>query len=206
MRKKRNRFLQFTSKENGNTSSPPVAQVFPSSYTYHSLPLNLFIEQVCNKTIDPIILEQFFESIKDKQSKYIKKLEKEINILEIKFNCIQTSVMYLEKFPGDIEVLSVIRTFILVNTNDSLGIMLTRAKSFIVDAKTKRMELDRIQSGQNSREPDHKYFNQLLVSVGQHMGFQVNKKETTVSEFAEMINNLIETNEAKIVQMNGGRR
>lgn len=203
---KQNKFTRFISKlTSGEWFQSNKAQGFLSKWSYLNIPLDVFIKSVCDKSIDPDIKEQFFDSIKDKQYKYIQKLTKEINILEIKYNCIQTSVMYLEKNPGDIEVLAVIKTFILINATDSIGVILSRGKRFLTEADTKREELKRITAGIDGKEPDEKYFNQLTISVGQHMGYHINRKETLANEFADMVNNLIETNEAKIVHMNGKR-
>ncbi len=196
---------QSTLKGNGNLSSlsQPLPTDSPSPWSYHTLPLNLFIEQVDNGTVDQSIYEQFLDAIKDKEQSYIQKLIKEINLLDVAYSCAQLCIQYYEQI-NDPEVFNVIVKLVpLARTTDTLELILTRSKKMLTDLELKKKELDNIMpEGGGSLKPDRKYFSQLTLQLSKHLKFQIDKRNTTVAEFADMIVDLRETAEAMDREMN----
>lgn len=206
MRKKRNRFLQFTSRaENGNTLSGNTAQAFPSSYTFHSLPLNLFIEQIESGEVDKGIFDNFFYTIRDKQQSYIKKLTNEINILESKYNCILFGIKTMEIGGRDDEMIKIIQTWIPISKDETFKMMYSRSKSLIQQADLKRTELERIVPKGEGVKADRDFFDFMIVEVSKQLKFQLDQFKTTVSIFARYINDMREQNE-RLSKINASRR
>ena len=167
----------------------------PFGWTYWTLPLNLFIEQIQDGTVDELIYLQFLDGIKDKEQSYIQKLAKEVNGLEVVYSTVQLAIRYYEQI-NDPEVFAVIIHFVPgAQTTDSLEMIGTRSRKMLLDLDLKRKELKEITNTDKRSIPDYAFFTQLTLQVSKHLKFQIDKSKTTVAEFAAMIHDLRQTND-----------
>ena len=188
---------QSTLKGNGDMSSlNPQSQTGSHlPWSYHTLPLNLFIEQVDNGTVDQLIYDEFLHAIKDKEQSYIQRLVKEINILEVKYMAAQVAIQYYDKIndPKIFEV--IVQMVVSAQKTDTLELIYTRSKKMLTDLDLKKADLEAVLSKNESGKVDRKYFSHLTLHVSKHLGYQVDKRNTTVAEFADMIVDMRETSE-----------
>ena len=190
--------------------------------TIDELPLDRFIRCVCDGDLKALIIsgdhddmilyaawetiyEQYVDALKDKDQMYILKLTKQINALEFDIKLIQLCIKRLsvEHSP---EVLAALKKIILVkgsfNPDDAeqyakdLSVAVTRSKSLILEIENKKGELNRITPKKASDKMDRTAFDALIVRISKYMQFKVDKKETTVSEFVQMIVDMREVAEA----------
>lgn len=165
-------------------------------YTYHNFPLNLFIDQVCDGNIDKDIFRQFIDETKSSEQAYIQKLVTDINILDTKFTLMNACVTYLDILQNDLskerdpEVMAVIKLHIAVNDEMPLRIIYAKAKRFLTDIENKKSEFDRVANAKQGIKDWRVYFTHLVVNVQSYVKYQISKKETTVAEFAAMINDM----------------
>lgn len=197
MPKNKKRFLQFTlNRGSGATSPLNTPQASPLPYTFHSLPLNVFIDQIEAGTVDQSIYDNFFYTIRDKQQNYIDKQIKEINLLEAKYNHIMLGIKIMESEGMDEQILKVIKGHISINMKDSLSIIYAKSKKLIIDADIKKKELERIIPKEKGGKADRDFFDFLIFEVSKYLRFQIDIYKTTVSQFARMINSMREAGEA----------
>lgn len=189
-----------TKAENGNTASGNLLTESPTQWSYHSLLLNDFIDQIESETVNDEHYHKFFDSIKDKQGKYIQKLEKEITLLESKYNIVMLAVTYFSALKElgskefDPEVMTVISQHMNIRPTDSIEIILGRAGKFITDLDVKRNELKKMTPTEGVKV-DRSYFTHLIITVAKHMKYFIDKRLVTVPEFAAMINDMQTENE-----------
>ena len=165
-------------------------------YDYHTMPLNIFIERVDNGTIDEGIYNEFLNAIKDKEQSYIQKLIKEINLLEARYVFSQTAIRYYEQI-NDPEIFSVIIQLVTsAQRTDTLQMIVTRTGKMLTELENKKRELETILPKEAGQKHDRKYFTHLILQASKHLKYQINKKETSVEDFAEIIIDMRATYEA----------
>jgi len=205
------------------TSLSPKTTLSETLYhTISDLPLDRFVTCVCDGDLSALIItgapteielqaawetiyEQYIDALKDKDQMYILKLTKQINALEFDIKLIQLCIKRLsvEHSP---EVLSQLKKVISVpgkfNPEDAeqyakdLSVAITRSKSLILDIENKKGELSRITPKNASEKMDRGSFDGLIVKISKYMHFRVDKKQTTVSEFVQMVVDMRETAES----------
>jgi len=213
MRRKQNSNTSSTISEKvGSTASAQTQPASPIQWSYHSLPLNLFIDQVEDGTVQPDIYNTFFESIKDKQQKYITKLIQKINLAQSKYDLIKTAVTYFQaaKQLGvvefDAEVLNVLKQHINIRDTDSADTILSRAAKFLTDLELLKHELNKISPPtEDGVKVDRSFFTHLIIAVSKHMKAFIDKRLVSVGEFAEMINDMRAEQDAVRSQYNTKR-
>lgn len=214
MRKKTNSNTSSTNpKRVGNTALDQQPQASPTLLSSHNLPLSTFIDQIEDKTVDVDIYNEFFESIKDKQQRYISKLIEKINLAQSKYDLIVTATTYFQaalqlgRTELDPEVISVIKQHVNVRDTDTIATILSRAQKFLTDLELLRHELNRISPPtEDGVKVDRSFFTHLIIAVVKHMrcGF-IDKRLVTVGEFAGMINDMREEQAAIYSQSTKGR-
>jgi hypothetical protein len=202
LKRHKNNTLSTSPVSNGNTASAQMPSGSHTQWSYHNLPLSVFIDQIESGKVSTEIYEQFFEAIKDKQQKYIAKLVQKINILESKYTLIMCAITYFEccKRMGisefDADIMEIIKQHINIKDNDTVDVILSRAQKFITDLELLRHELEKISpKGGEGIKADRSYFTHLIIAVSKHMKSFIDKRVVTVAEFAEMINDLRSENE-----------
>jgi hypothetical protein len=191
----RSNLLSIWRRANGNTLPVNLQQASHIQQLYHSILLSDFINQVEAGTYNVEVYNRFFEDIRDKQGRYIAKLVKEITILETKYNIIALSVTYfsaLKQLGGselDKDIFAIVSQHINIRPTDSIEVILSRSTKFITDLEIKKQELERIKPTEGVKV-DRSYFTHLVIAVSKHMKCFIDKKQITVAEFAEMINDL----------------
>lgn len=203
--------MSSTSTENGNIACTHNPRDCRCKWSFHNIPLDVFIERVDNKTIDADIESEFFDAIKDKSQAYIAKLIKRINELSMLFGICNAAIKYiniseLASVPRDEEVMKILKEKLGAKNIDSVKLLETKSKAFLAEKQLKETELKRIMPEQTGQPANRKYFSHLLLQVSKHLKYQVNKKETTASEFADMIIDMRETFDQVKKQNNAPRR
>lgn len=194
--------------ESGSVLSESMPSGYHTKWCFHTLPLSVFIDQIENGTVDEDIYNEFFDTIKDKEARYIKKLVESINLLQTKFNLAQVSIKYFEILQliegekPDQDVMKILCSYLAIRPTDGLQIILTRSKRILSDIDLKKTELKKITPPLSGKKADRKYFSHLIIQVTKHLKAPVNKKETTVGEFAEMVIDLRDTREQEQKQAN----
>jgi hypothetical protein len=182
---------------NGNIAQENMPTAYPTKWSFHNLPLSLFIDQIEYNTVDADIYAQFFDAIKDKEQAYLMKLIKEINLLESKFNLVYLSVEYFKTMKliagmePEQEVMDLLSQHITIRSTDTIDMILSRAKRFITDLGIKRQELDKIMPKNTGQAPDRNYFNHWLNTISKYYQCYVDEKIITVGRFAGMIVNFL---------------
>lgn len=149
------------------------------------MPLSVFLDTFNEH---PLIYEEFFNAIKDKQGRYINKLIDDINLLQTKYALAQLGIKYMELTnERDVDIMKVLGNYLAIRSTDGLKIILTRSRKLLSDIDLKRKELERISPKTDGSKVDRKYFTHLIVQVQKHFKIIIIKKEVTVAEFAEMI-------------------
>lgn len=75
------------------------------------------------------------------------------------------------------------------NPNDTEGYrkdlnkVVNRAKSLLVELEQKKKQLELLQQSQSTGKLDREYFDKILITLSQHMGFKLEKDKTTVTEY-----------------------
>ena len=168
----------------------------PCQFTYHNIPLNIFIDQCCDGIIEKEILEQFLYDTRSTEQSYIHKLATDILILDSKFSMIEAAVTYLDLAikngieKRDADIMAVLKQHIAINDEMPLRIIYAKAKRFLTDIEVKKAEYDKIANKDEGVKDFRKYFAHLVISVQGHNKYQINKNETTAYEFALMINEI----------------
>lgn len=165
--------------------------------------LDDFINSIEDKNVDEGLYLEFFDAIKGKQQNYIDELIRSINIAETKYNLVKVAVSYFElndllgrDWRKDVEVIRAIGKHVRIGAKDSLQTVLTRAARYITDIEEKRAELALLdKSGEKGVIADSEYFTFMIVQISKYMKFHINRKQTYVAEFAEMIIELRKENE-----------
>lgn len=171
------------------------------------MPLNEFINQVADGTIDPLVYEEFADAIKDSEQSYYEILCKEINILESKYLCIQLGVKYMEVVENISkeayeEMRNQLKKILPIRDNDSLQVILGRSVRLVTELEEKKAELEKIKPTSEGEVADRKYFTHVIIQLTKFYKFQIDKFKTSVAEFAEMIIDMRETNKAIEMQLN----
>lgn len=208
-----NNTLSTNRRKVGDTAldQKPAASLIPRSS--HNLPLNDFIDQIEAGTVDQDIYNEFFESIKDKQQKYISKLIQKINLAQSKYDLIMTATVYFKVAIQlgvtnlDKDVIAVLKQHINVRDNDSVDVILSRAQKFLTDLELLKHELNKISPPtEEGAKVDRSFFTHLIIAVVKHMkcGF-LDKRLVMVAEFSCMINDMREEQAAIRSQYNTKR-
>lgn len=170
-------------------------------YSYHQMPLNIFIDQVESGTIDQGIYDQFVYAIKDTEEIYFEKLTKELNILTTKYECVQTAVKALE-FGHDAQIWAILQQVLPgIRDTDTLQIILNRSQLLVQQMELKKAELERIRPVAEFQTADRKYFIHLMIQVELFKKAQLDKFKITVQEFAENIVWMRETNQQVALEL-----
>lgn len=214
MRKKtKHNTLSTSAPTAGSTASSAQQQAFLTPWSYHNLPLNKFIDSIEIGLPDETIYNQFFEAIKDKQQRYISKLIRDINLMQTKHNVVKTAVVYFRiaakigMTEFDADIIAILKQHINIRPGDNADIILARAGKFLTDLELKKHELNRLSppAGDEGAKVDRSFFTHLLIQVGKHMKYYIDKASVTVAEFADMINDMREEQEQLRSQINGNR-
>ena len=219
----------------GNTPlcSQYKEQVLKSSTSYRNiseLPLNIFIECLCDKNYSKLNVEngeavwmeiytQYLDLMKDSEQLHLLKLELESTIIATKINVIEYCSGIIELYDGlkvidiDIEdmqkiagVLQTVSRVIISLEDDDYKLKIdqaiTRSKAWIVQLEQKKEEIKRLVSkaGKSITKGD---FDGLLIALSKHMQFHVNKYKIVVSEFVNMILDMKAT--AKAMEVKYGK-
>jgi hypothetical protein len=173
---------------NGSSSGQisPSRKAYPTLLSYHTIPLNVFIDQVEDRTIDKIIYEEFLFAIRDTEQNYYMRLVKEINILEAKYHMVELIVTRLAIKESD-EIRKILAQVLPVRATDSLQVIVTRSRRFLQEIEIKKAELERLQPVAEHGQADRKYFTHLIIQVTKHLKVQIDKYKVTAFEFGEMI-------------------
>lgn len=195
--------LSTRTPDNGIGLNEKPPQESPIAWSFHTLPLSVFFRQIDDGTVDEDIYNEFFDAIKDREGRYIKKLIKEINLLQVKFSLCQAGIVYMELTDErDEDIMKVLAKYLAIRPVDTLKIILTRSRKLLSDIDFKQKELTRISPKGDGTKVDRKYFSHLIVQVQKHLKITIIKKETVVGEFAEMIIDLRDEIEKQEQQQN----
>ena len=185
-----------TSMDNSTDTLPsvhPTLSDFQLQQQFHNTALNDFINAVCDNTVHPQLWLLFCDKIKDKQAAYLQKLIHKINILSARYELAQAAVKYfevLEQIAGmepDADVIKVLQSFIAISPTDNLQKILDRSAGLLMQLDILKKEYETLKPVDDGEQPGYEFFTQIIVSVQKHVKFQINKKDTTVAEFAQMI-------------------
>ena len=188
--------MASTSMDNNTDTLPSTHQMlsdFQLQQQFHNTALNDFINSVCDNTVHPQLWLLFCDKIKDKQAAYLQKLIHKINILSARYELSKAAVKYfevLDEIAGmepDEEVMTVLKSFLAITPTDNLQKILDRAAGLLMQLDILKKEYDTLKPVDDGEQPGYEFFTQIIVSVQKHIKFQINKKETTVAEFAQMI-------------------
>ena len=174
-------------------STPPMLSDFQLQQLFHNTALNDFINSVCDGSVHPQLWLLFCDKIKDKQGAYLQKLIHKINILSARYELAQAAVKYfevLEQIAGmepDADVIKILQSFIAISPTDNLQKILDRAAGLLMQLDILKKEYETLKPVDNGEQPEYEFFTQIIVSVQRHAKFQINKQQTSVAEFAQMI-------------------
>lgn len=189
-------------QESGNslTTKQQLQKELSQKWSYHSILLGDFIEQVISGTVDQDIYSEFIYAIKDKEQQYADKLMKDINLLESKYNQAMTIVKYFEcieklrtynsEFVHEDEeqVWKLLISLIPVRKGEKLQVIATRCARLLNEIENKKAELNQVNKvSSGSTKADRTYFNRMIVTVQVSLKIPtINRKETLLCEFVEL--------------------
>ncbi len=224
---------QQTGSGNTPLCSQYREQALKSSTSYRNiaeLPLNIFIECLCDKNYTKLNVEdgeavwqsiylQYIDALNDRESLYAAKAELEINMLFIKTMAIESCENAITQYknlsnsndlqPEIIEALKALQTIsgITIDSSDSeymdkIKQVIIRAKAWIIQIENLKKQIERIIN-KESKHILRSDFDVLLVQLSKHMQYHVNKYQITVSEFVNILLDMKAT--AKAMTMKYGK-
>lgn len=197
---------------------PPAS---PSWTIYHrtsDLPLNKFIPCICEGDLSFLIIEghppaqalieawetilaDWEEKMQDDTYSEIADLMKDINLLETRFNVIQTIVRLLDFMPVPFvieEMAPELRKWlgfpVYLDLNDmtsyyqALEGALGHGKRYWTEAQDMRTQLPPEET--NKVKITRVYFDEVIVSLSRYNKYKISKADTTVGEFTAMVRDM----------------
>lgn len=146
------------------------------------------------------IFSEYMSLSKDGTQNHLLGVIKEIAILENKLFLIQTIVDELSKEWNEalakcLNALGFRYKYTLETLEKDLKLTVTNAKSLILRLDQRKNDLKALQSGSSS--PTESDFDALLIELSKFMGYRINTKEVTISEFIALQNNYKAANKPK---------
>lgn len=184
-----------------------------------NLPLDKFITCLCDDDLSPLIIdghpseealqeaweaihEEYLEKMQDDEYSDIAELTKEINLLETKFNLIQTIVKLLEFMPFPFVINNIgpeldktLGFPVPLDPEDEVSYAHTlegalgHGKRYWSEAQSLRMQLPPADDAA-PKKVTREHFDQVIVSLSRFNKYKIVKHETTVSEYAAMVQDM----------------
>jgi Zn-dependent M32 family carboxypeptidase len=195
----------------------------PNLYTScDDLPLNLFIRCVVDHDLQALIIygdpsvedvaeawaniyAEYLDLNEDNEGKYLLNLQKEIwllnqNIIEVKSVVQLLRLMYHEELVAILRYKNYDQALDFEDRDAYVRDLMVIENSLAAEILQKEIKEQEVTDYVRSRGNDtleRKYFNKMLIRISKHMGYGVKAKETTVTEFVNMINDLLQVVESK---------
>jgi hypothetical protein len=146
-----------------------------------------------------IIDDQFMEKMRDDDQVYVQKLAMDYNILQSKCNTISALIkslrfMYRKEWAD--ELIKWYGMPVNLDPKDDegftrqLSVIEARKNKWLGDGLSLKNEMEKLIPDASVGEITREYFDTIIVSISRFNKYHVNKKETTVSEFIIMIQDM----------------
>ena len=145
------------------------------------------------------IYDEYLSILKNRDQSYIYHLQKDILLLEFKMSQINLCVTYLLCETDEKKINEVLKelqklTFVIgkfdVNDRQSFELdiqrVLSNARKLIVEHEEKIQEFNNLLKSDDEKLTEAS-FDALIIKLSKYMQFKIDKKITTVSEFAHMV-------------------
>jgi hypothetical protein len=137
------------------------------------------------------IHQEYIALLGNSQDNYLLTLMMEVNRLYFRHLSITEAVKLLRAHRFDELVMMLKKEGFNYpfNPNDpeeyrkDLNKVTNRAKSLLVELEQKKKQLELLQQNQSTGKIDREYFDKILITLSQHMGFKLEKDKTTVTEY-----------------------
>ena len=151
------------------------------------------------------IYSEYVTAMKDKEQKYLIRLTKEINLLQLKISTITAIVnvmeveyqmfnKYDEKLVEELKKYMVITgKFDIRNAQQfthDLATVVANLNRMLTEYETKKIEYDKLVPKNSKTKVDKRYFDDILTQLSKHMKTIVDPKNTTVGFFVSMMNDM----------------
>lgn len=183
----------------------PELKLYTACY---DLPMSEFIRCMCDSDYTALVIEgsaeadhlaeawqkihqEYIALLGNSQDNYLLTLMMEVNRLYFRHLSITEAVKLLRAHRFDELVMMLKKEGFNYpfNPNDpeeyrkDLNKVTNRAKSLLVELEQKKKQLELLQQNQSTGKIDREYFDKILITLSQHMGFKLEKDKTTVTEY-----------------------
>lgn len=151
---------------------------------------------------DPI-LEDFSRRMATAEYTEIEDLTKEINLMKTCYNAVKTIVELLKFFPIQevVDLTSPSLDFCLgfhypLDLSDKAVFLMQlegamgHATPFYTEAMAMQVQLPKVKPEDTPKKVTHEFFDEVIVALSRYNKYKISKRETTVSEFTAMVQDM----------------
>lgn len=149
------------------------------------------------------ILVEWEDKMQDDAYVEIQDIVKDINLYKTQYNAVRTIVMTLQLLPVKVWIEHLQPELerqlgqpypLEVNNRDTLDAQLEGAMGiatrYLTEALAMEAQLPKDSKSDHAKKISHDYFDEVIVNLSKYNKYKISKRETTVSEFALMVQDM----------------